>query len=266
MDTLGKVKYRNHRKAVRIISVAAVIAFFVVSTIQLWRPITRTFSDPKQFRGWVDRHGVWGRLVFVGMVMLQVLFALIPGEPLEVAAGYAFGTLEGTLLCLVGMALGSVMIFLFTRRFGLKMAEAIVGKEKIDSMWFMKSSNHLNHLVFFLFFIPVTPKDVITYFVGLTSIKLTTFLGLSSVARIPSIVTSAITGDALGVKNYRIALIVYAITGAISLIGVCLCKKHSGSRQKEVQEVQETRKAQEIQKEQEIQEETAQDRESESQE
>ena len=236
MDTLDKIKYRNHRKAVRIVSVVAVIAFFVVSTILLWKPITSTFSDPRQFRSWVDRHGVLGRLVFVGMVILQVLFALIPGEPLEVGAGYAFGILEGTLLCLVGMALGSIMIFLFTRRFGLKMAETIVGKERIDSMWFMKSSNHLNLLVFFLFFIPGTPKDVITSFVGLTPIKLTTFLGLSSVARIPSIVTSTITGNALGVKNYRIALIVYAITGAISLIGVCVCKKLSGNRQKEVQE------------------------------
>ena len=255
MDTLDKMQYRNHRKAARIVSVAAVIAFFVVFTILLWKPITSTFSDPKQFRSWVDQHGVLGRVVFVGMVILQVLFALIPGEPLEVGAGYAFGTLEGTLLCLVGVALGSVMIFLFTRRFGLKMAEAIVGKEKIDSMWFMRSSNHLNLLVFFLFFIPGTPKDVITYFVGLTPIKLTTFLGLSSVARIPSIVTSTIMGNALGVKHYKIAVIVYVITGVISLIGICVCRKLSGNRQKETQEVQEIRK---------VQEETAQDREPES--
>ena len=36
-----------------------------------------------------------GRVLYVGMIIFQVLVALIPGEPLEIAGGYAFGAWEG---------------------------------------------------------------------------------------------------------------------------------------------------------------------------
>ena len=39
------------------------------------------------------------------MVFFQVLFAVIPGEPLEIAGGYAFGAVWGTLVCLVAATL-----------------------------------------------------------------------------------------------------------------------------------------------------------------
>jgi uncharacterized membrane protein YdjX (TVP38/TMEM64 family) len=100
------------------------------------------------------------------------------------------------------VALGSVIIFMFTKRLGIKMAEAMVGKEKIHSLHFVKDSKNLNLLIFFLYFIPGTPKDIFTYFIGLTPMKLKTFLILSSIARIPSVITSTITGNALGVKDF----------------------------------------------------------------
>ena len=198
----------------------------------LWKPLTNTFSKPEQFRAWVNMHGVFGRLAFVCMIILQVIFALIPGEPLELGAGYAFGIMEGTALCLAGVALGSVIIFMFTKRLGIKMAEAMVGKEKIHSLHFVKDSKNLNLLIFFLYFIPGTPKDIFTYFIGLTPMKLKTFLLLSSIARIPSVITSTITGNALGVKDYKMAAIVYAIAAAISLTGIAVYRKTFKLKQK----------------------------------
>lgn len=59
-------------------------------------------SEPEKFRAWVDGHGIYGRLAFIGMMVLQVFIAIIPGEPLEIGAGYAFGMWEGTLLCMAG--------------------------------------------------------------------------------------------------------------------------------------------------------------------
>lgn len=42
--------------------------------------------NPEKFRLWVDGHGLWGRVLYVGMCFLQVVVAIIPGEPLEIAA------------------------------------------------------------------------------------------------------------------------------------------------------------------------------------
>ena len=77
-----------------------------------------------------------------------------------------------------------------------------------------------NTLIFLLFFIPGTPKDLLTYFVGLTDIRLQTFLILSMVARIPSVVSSTFGGHLLGEERYLGAVILYGITGLLSLLGM----------------------------------------------
>ena len=69
-----------------------------------------------------------------GMVVLQVVVAVIPGEPLEIAAGYAFGALEGTLLCMVGTWIGGLMVFLLVRRFGVRAVEIFFPLEKLPIM------------------------------------------------------------------------------------------------------------------------------------
>ena len=78
--------------------------------------------------------------------------------------------------------------------------------------------NRLHHWFsfFFLFFLPGTPKDLLCYVVGLTDLPLKTWLIVSAIAPFPSIVTSTIGGDALGMGNYTFALLVFVATMVIS--------------------------------------------------
>jgi uncharacterized membrane protein YdjX (TVP38/TMEM64 family) len=107
------------------------------------------------------------------------------------------------------------------------MVEAFISKEKIKSLRFIKNSKNLNLLIFILFLIPGSPKDIITYAIGLTPVKLKTLLILTGIARIPSILTSTIAGDALGMQNYTAAVIVYAVAGVISLAGILIYRRIS---------------------------------------
>lgn len=223
-------RYRRRRKAVSLLSLLFLIVFFVVVTVFIGKPLLDMLGDPEQFRSWVDSHAVFGRLVFLGMVILQVVVAIIPGEPMEIGAGYAFGAVEGTLLCLIGMALGSALIFLFTKRFGVKMVEAFISREKLQSLKFLQNASRLDFIIFVVFLIPGTPKDVLTYFAGLTPIRLRTFLLLTSIARIPSIVTSTVGGNALGTENYSLAIAVFAVTAVLSLIGALIYRRHSQNK------------------------------------
>ena len=89
----------------------ALVIFVLLTAAVCWfvgRPMLRFVSEPEKFRLWVDGHGLWGRVLYVGMCFLQVVVAIIPGEPLEIAGGYAFGAVWGTGLCLIGLFLGSV--------------------------------------------------------------------------------------------------------------------------------------------------------------
>ena len=225
---------REQRKK-RTAALVCLGLFVVFSAAVCWfvgRPMLEFVSQPDQFRDWVDSHGFWGRLAFLGMMAFQVVIAIVPGEPLEIGAGYAFGALEGTFLCILGTTLSSIAIFLVVKKYGMRFVTLFVPEEKIHSLKFLQNTRRLNLIAFLLFFIPGTPKDVLTYIVGLTPMRLPTWVLITSVARIPSVVTSTIGGDALGTENYLFAVVVFVATAAISGLGVLLYRKITLHHQK----------------------------------
>lgn len=223
-----KPRRRLSGRAKKNISLSALLLFAAFMAAAFWfigRPMLQYIANPGGFRAWVNAHGVLGRLAFVGMMILQVVVAIIPGEPLEIGAGYAFGVVEGTALCLAGCVIGSVLVFALVRTFGVRLIEAFFPIEKIHRLKFLQNTKKLNLLVFIAFFIPGTPKDLLAYAVGLTPMKLSTWALITATARIPSVITSTIGGDALGSQNYLFAIIVFCATLVISAIGLLVYRK-----------------------------------------
>lgn len=213
-----------------ILAVAAFLAATGVLALLVGRPLLHFIGDPAKFRAWVDTHGLLGRAAFVGMMFTQVVLAILPGEPLEIAAGYAFGFWEGTLLCMLGASLASALIFSFVRRYGTRVVRVFFSEEQIASARFLNDPQRMTLLTLILFLIPGTPKDVMTYCVGLTPMKFSTWMLIATFARIPSIVTSTIGGNALGVQDYRIAIIVFVATAIISVAGILAYRRFSARR------------------------------------
>ena len=219
-----------HKKKIYLFAIIVALIFIAAVGYLVGKPMIEFVREPERFRAWVDSSGFVSRVIFVGMVIFQLIIALIPGEPLEMGAGYAFGAWEGTILCIIGCVIGSALVFLFVRRFGVKLVEVFFPREKIRSLRFLQDSRRLNLLTFIVFFIPGTPKDLLSYFIGLTDMKLGTWLLITAVARIPSIVTSTVTGDALGLKDYQFALIAFGVTLALSLLGILVYRRLSARR------------------------------------
>ena len=219
-----------HKKKIYLFAIIVALIFIAAVGYLVGKPMIEFVREPERFRAWVDSSGFVSRVIFVGMVIFQLIIALIPGEPLEMGAGYAFGAVEGTILCIIGCVIGSALVFLFVRRFGVKLVEVFFPREKIRSLRFLQDSRRLNLLTFIVFFIPGTPKDLLSYFIGLTDMKLGTWLCITAVARIPSIVTSTVTGDALGLKDYQFALIAFGVTLALSLLGILVYRRLSARR------------------------------------
>lgn len=219
-----------HKKKIYLFAIIVALIFIGAVGYLVGKPMVEFVREPERFRAWVDSSGFVSRVIFVGMVVFQLIIALIPGEPLEMGAGYAFGAVEGTILCIIGCVIGSALVFLFVRRFGVKLVEVFFPREKIRSLRFLQDSRRLNLLTFIVFFIPGTPKDLLSYFIGLTDMKLGTWLCITAVARIPSIVTSTVTGDALGLKDYQFALIAFGVTLALSLLGILVYRRLSARR------------------------------------
>ena len=217
---------------------AGLLALLVLIVAGAWRfvgaPLMRFLSDPDALRNWVEAQGWYSRLAFMGMVIFQVIIAFIPGEPFEIAAGYAFGAVEGTILSIAGAAIGSIITFWLVRRFGMRLVRIFFSEEKINSVKFLKTSSTRMYLFLLIYMIPGTPKDLLGYFAGLTDLPFPVFCLVCTLGRIPSVVTSTVGGDALGTRSYGAAIVVFAFTLAISALGLALynwiCKKHKGGR------------------------------------
>ena len=209
----------------------AITAFFLLFCGAVgWfvgRPMVRFAQDPEQFRAWVEGFGPWGSILYAAMVFLQVLVALIPGEPLEICGGYAFGAVPGTILCLLGATAGSLLVFGLVRRFGHGMVELFFSREKVESLRFLHSSPRRDFLFWLIFMMPGTPKDLLCYFAGLTDLSWRKWLLICSLGRLPSIITSTLSGHALGEERYTAAIIIYALTGLFSLLAWLWYRKKS---------------------------------------
>ena len=211
-------QYARRRKLLAGISLAVIVLLVILVTLFVSHWL-HSFTQ-EDFRDYVRSFGPLGPLVVLILQILQVFIALIPGEIVESAAGYILGPWLGTAICYLGIAIASTLIFTLTRRYGVKLVEVFVSREKINELRFLNTEQKRNNLIFLLFFIPGTPKDLLTYFVGLTEIRLRTFLFLSMIARIPSMVTSTFGGHLLGQERYTGAAILYGITGLLSLLGM----------------------------------------------
>lgn len=216
----SQVKEVKRRRWLAGIVLAVLLLVSVLIFWEIGKPLVLFVRDTEHLRAWVDSNWLWSRLAYIGIVMLQIVVAMIPGEPFEIAAGYAFGAVEGTIICMLGSTVGGTLVFLLTRRFGVKLVEVFIPLEKINSLKFLRDDKKRDILIFLLFFIPGTPKDALSYFAGLTKMDLKTWILITSIAKFPSIVTSTVGGNAIGKKNYIFAIIVFAVTFVISATGL----------------------------------------------
>ncbi len=223
------------KKQQKRVGIAAIIIAAIATALIIWLagvPLVRFASEPERFRQWVNDNGVWSRFAYIGMMLLQIVIAVLPGEPFEIAAGYAFGAVEGTLLCVAASTLGSLTVFLLVRRFGVPLVEIFFPEDKLRGIRFLKTTPKRDFIFFIIFMIPGTPKDLLCYFAGLTDIKFSVWLLICSLGRLPAIVTSTVGGDALGTSNYWFAAIVFAVTLAISIVGLLVYKHICSSHEK----------------------------------
>lgn len=220
--TPGEEALLRRKRVFALISFAILLCVISFLTYFLIVRFSKIAKTGEEFRDFIKGYGAYGFLVAVGIQVLQVFIALIPGEFVEIGMGYAYGWFEASVLSLLGVAIGSGLIFILTKKFGVRFIEIFVSGDKINDLKFIKDEEKFNRLTFLLYFIPGTPKDLITYFIALTRMTLKDFLGITLFARIPSVVSSTVGGNFIGEKRYAEALILFVITAAVSLVGIKL--------------------------------------------
>lgn len=202
-----------------------VCALVVVAALVLglcWRYLPDVYawlSNPDAVHAYVEQHAVLSRLAIIGVNTLQIVLAILPGEPIELASGYAFGFWEGTAACLVASAVGSSLVYWAVRRWGWKVMGLFFTREQFERFSWLKDTRKLELIMLVIFLIPGTPKDFLTYFAGLTRMRFGAVLAIATVGRIPSIVTSTVAASAFGAGEYGIMVVSMVIAVLLAGLG-----------------------------------------------
>ena len=189
-------------------------------------PYVKAFFNNEEFinkfKAFIDSCGIFGVLVMMLIIMVQLVIAFIPGEPFELMCGIMYGWFGGLMIALAATFIGSSIIFLLVRKFGKKITSKFFTEEKMSKYKFLSTAHNRNKLLFIIFLIPGTPKDLLTYVAPLTPIKYKDYIFITTLARIPSILSSTLAGGSLIEGDVHITIIIYAITFGLTIIGTLI--------------------------------------------
>ena len=219
------------RRAIQVTVIAVMILISAVACVYVMRLYDR--SNMESFEELVSSFGPLSVAVMLLIQIAQVVFAIIPGEPVELIMGALYGTFWGCVLCIVGICIGTLLIFLLVKKLGRSFDEKVVDSEKFKTLKFLNDPAKRDSLTFLLMFIPGTPKDLLTYASPFAGIPLGRFVVIAAVARIPSVITSTYVGASFISGNYIESILIYAAVGAVSLAGILIYNGIVSSKNKD---------------------------------
>lgn len=235
MKDIFRTLKSNRKLFATLIFLVLFLILSIVLCINL-TPIIQSLTENgvrESFQKYIENMGFGGVLIMLGIQILQVVIAFIPGEPVEILMGILFGTFGGLAVSMIGCAVASTLVFFAMRKFGKPLFEVFFDTEKMERFRFLQNSQKLELLIFLLFFIPGTPKDVLTYFAPLTPIKMRDFLLISTFARIPSIITSTYAGSTILEGNLLKTVIAFSVTAVLGIAGILIGNRLTDRKNKE---------------------------------
>ena len=177
------------------------------------------FESIGEVEHFIEGYGHLSELVYIVFQIFQVVIFVIPGEVVQVAAGYLFGPFWGIIYALIGCAIGEAIAFGLARLLGQGFVRLFMSDEQFHKYHERLNSNKAYTLCFILYLIPGIPKDVLCYVAGVTEIDFLHFLGISMIARLPGLIGSIALGSLVDSGKYITAIIILAIAVVLCALG-----------------------------------------------
>ena len=228
MNTDTPTKLDKRRKILAVLKLIALAVILVGVPLYIYffhHDLIDSFSDIKELEQTIRSYRSQSILIYIAAQVIQVVLSVIPGQALQFAGGYLFGTLLGLLFSVIGIAIGSTLAYYVARILGRDAVHLFFGKRKVTEMLDLMNSPKGLIVTFVIFLIPGVPKDLCSYAAGLSNLKLRPYLIVSMIARIPGMLGCLIIGQQVGAGGYTSAAVIAAIALVLLLLGVIFRKR-----------------------------------------
>ena len=220
---------RFWKKVFRSLIVFAAIGLFLllIYYILVWTGLWESLNSVEKLRTLILDLGFWGRITFVFLQFLQVTFVPIPSTILTIGGAIIYGPLQGALLSLAGILLGSTLAFMLGRQFGRRLVSFMVGKETCEK-W-VKFLSRAKYSFFIMMLLPIFPDDVLCLVAGLTNMSWAFFVLTNLITRPIGIFTTSYLGSGELIPYHGWGLIVWAIILVAAVILMWLVTKYQSN-------------------------------------
>ncbi|SNS26134.1 Uncharacterized membrane protein YdjX, TVP38/TMEM64 family, SNARE-associated domain [Humidesulfovibrio mexicanus] len=152
----------------------ALVLLFIIFASLAWRLWDQNLLNSEGVLLAVREHPLLAPVAFIGIYALAMLF-MLPTMPLNIGAGFLWGTAVGGAFSLLGSSLGATLAFSFARSaFGQPFARGFnlsllsrLGANMEKTPWKVIAFVRLN---------PAVPSGVVNFLLGLTSMPLRTYV------------------------------------------------------------------------------------------
>jgi len=159
-------------------------------------------------------------LSYFGLQVLQIIIFIIPGQFINMAAGWLLGFPAGFLLSLAGAAAGTVITYYLSIILGQSAMRVLIEPQKFNKFLERLNSERAYIAVLILYMVPGLPKDFMGYVAGVSNMKFLPFLVLSLIGRAPALAVSIMTGSMIHKESYIGVILLAALMVVLFVIGL----------------------------------------------
>ena len=153
-----------------ILAAAGLIYFAFVAMMPDLIPLLKSGNE-SQIEQYLRDSNKWLGLLFTALLQfVQVLSVILPGTPIQIAAGIVYGTWRAFFVCHLSSVATNLLVFNASRRLGNKMDVLIPVNSKSSKMDFIRKSENPAYMTVVACLVPILPNGFIPYAAAKTKI------------------------------------------------------------------------------------------------
>ena len=207
------------RRWARPALILALLVAGVVATRALGLGDLIRLENVARLKQWIEGFGALAPVVFIAGYVLAVVF-FVPGLPITVLGGVAFGPVWGTLYVWIAATIGAALAFLVARYAVRSTVERWVRASSRLSRLDELAAEHGWRIVMLTRLVPLFPFNLQNYAYGLTRIGFWPYAITSSICMLPGTAAFTFAGGALseGRGDVRRTLGYLAVAGVLLVL------------------------------------------------
>jgi uncharacterized membrane protein YdjX (TVP38/TMEM64 family) len=199
----------------RVVALAIALAALYVVVLVLVARSSREVGHA------ADGAGAWAPIAFVALCAGLTL-ACFPFPLVAAAGGVLFGTLEGTLLSILGAGVGALLAFLIARHVAGDSLRSLAGERLRRLLDGIEQRGFV--VVLYARIVPGVPRDVANYAFGLTRVGTAAFAAATVVGIAPRAFAYSALGGSLGKLDSTASAIAIATLVGMGVLGLVLVR------------------------------------------